>query len=257
VKPIHVQGVGLWTPTHPSATSWCEGDEVAEATQPEAALLRGPLRRRASPLTRMALDALGQATAGCEAPLSELPSVWGSAWGENETAVDLLGMMNTGEGKLSPTRFHNSVFNTAAGYASIAMENRAPSTTLCGGSEIAGTCLLEAACRLEAGEREILLVLLDEPEPPPFGPGGSLAPLALALLLSADVTGALAVLDGLRREVARPTPPPPRFEGLYIAGALPLVECLIRREDRRVGLEIAADEGAPSWSVDVTPVAHT
>lgn len=245
--------VGLWTPGHPDASSWIEGREVEEAKAPDAKLLSGVLRRRASPLTRMAVEALAQAMVGAEVDASEISSVWGSVSGESETSVALLAMMNAAEGKLSPTRFHNSVFNTAAGYASIALKNRAPSTTLCGGSELVATCLLEVGCRLESGEKEVVLVLLDEPQPEPFGPASGLAPLTLALRLAGDARGAIAALCELRIEACDPISTPARFDGLYIAGALPMLERMLRGQAGRVGLETGVAAGAPAWSVDVVP----
>ncbi len=62
----------------------------------------------------------------------------------------MLEMMNQGTGKLSPTRFHNSVYNTASGYVSIATGNRSPSTTLTGGADLVGCALAEALCQVEA-----------------------------------------------------------------------------------------------------------
>ena len=52
-------------------------------------------------------------------------------------------MMLRGEGKLSPTHFHNSIHNTASGYASIATGNGAPSTTLSGGAELVASSFLD------------------------------------------------------------------------------------------------------------------
>ena len=66
-------------------------------------------------------------------------------------------MMHEGEGKLSPTKFHNSVYNTASGYASIACGNHAPSSTISGGPEIVGIGLLEASGLLAEGARHVIV----------------------------------------------------------------------------------------------------
>src|SRR5262249_35016786 len=165
------------TPGFPDARSWCLGEADPAVLAPRGRLLEGPLHRRASALTRMAIDALEEAAraAGCD--LGHVPTVWASVHGEHEASVALLAMMHQGDGKLSPTRFHNCVYNTASGYASIAAGNRAPSTTLSGGRELVASALLEALCMLEAEAREVAVVLADEPLRPPFDPRGARAPL--------------------------------------------------------------------------------
>ena len=135
MRPLYVHGLGLWTRGYPGLVAWCAQQRDPSAEKPEAELLEGPLRRRAPPLTRMSVEVLRQATAQAGCDPSGVRSVWATAHGEHTPAIKLLEMMKRGEGKLSPTHFHNSVHNTASGYASIATENRAPSTTLTGGSE--------------------------------------------------------------------------------------------------------------------------
>jgi hypothetical protein len=253
VKTAYVHGLGLWTPGHAGAAAWCSGEPDAGATAPAAALLAGPLRRRASALTRMAVEALEQAAgeAGCD--LSRLASVWATAHGEHETAVEILAMMHRGEGKLSPTRFHNSVYNTASGYASIASGNRAVSTTVSGGAELVSTALLESLCLLEAGAEEVALVLADEPLLPPFDPNRARAPLALSFCLSSRRAGARAALSGLRRDAIAPVKRHERFGGLYVAAALPLLERVALGRPGTVALELEADAegGGRVWCIDV------
>ena len=123
MKPAYVRGLGLWTPGYADAAAWCRGEPDPTVEAPRAELLSGALRRRSSSLTRMAIEALQQATTGAGCDPANTPSIWATAHGEHATAVAMLEMMRSGEGKLSPTRFHNSVHNTARGYASIATRN--------------------------------------------------------------------------------------------------------------------------------------
>ena len=86
---------------------------------------------------------------------------------------------------VSPTRFHNSVHNAAAGYWSIATGARAPSTSLCAhqGSLAAG--LLEAVVQAAAEQSPVLLVAYDVPPPPPLAAVvPCTVPCGLALLLA-------------------------------------------------------------------------
>jgi hypothetical protein len=251
VKPAYVRGVGVWTPGYAGAAAWCRGEPDPEQTAPEAPLLAGPMRRRASPISRAAIEALGQAAREARCDLATLPSVWATAHGEHENAVAILAMMQRAEGKLSPTRFHNSVYNTASGYASIASANRSPSTTLAGGRDLAATALLEALCQLEAGAGEVALVLFDEPLLPPFDPRGALAPLALAFCLSSRPRGARAVLSNLRRDSLAAVKQNERFGDLYVSAGLPLLEHVVGGSPGTVALELEGSSRESVWCVDV------
>jgi len=246
-----VTGLGLWTPGHPSAAAWCAGVRCGDASAPEAALLEGPMRRRASGLTRSAAEALQQAALEAGSDLEELTSVWATAHGEHENAVAILGMMQRGEGKLSPTRFHNSVYNTASGYAAIAAGNRAASTTLTGGRELVASALLEALCQLEAGTPEVALVLFDEPLLPPFDPKQARATLAVALCLSARPARARAALSNLRRDAVAPVKRREPFGGMYVSAVLELAERIEGRRPGAVALELEDEEGGPVWCADL------
>lgn len=251
MKTAYVSGLGLWTPGHPTVLSWCRGEPSAEALAPAAALLSGALRRRASALTRMAVEALEQAAreAGCD--LARVPSVWATAHGEHEAAVEILSAMHRGEGKVSPTRFHNSVYNTASGYASIATGNRAGSTTLTGGPELVASALLEGFCLLEAGASEVALVLFDEPLLPPFPDNAARAPLALAFCLTSRAGGCRAALSGLRRDSVAPVKRHEHFGGLYVSAALPLLERIALGLPGCVALELEAGDEDAVWCVEV------
>jgi hypothetical protein len=251
VRPAFVRGLGLWTPGFRSAADWCEGKRDDAVRAPEASLLDGAVKRRASLVTRVAIEAFGQAARAGGADLARTASVWGTANGESTATVELLAMMGRGEGRLSPTRFHGSVHNTAAGCASIACGNERFSTTLSGGEELAGACLLEAMLLLDEGEAEVVLVLADETYAPPLGPDPPGAPLGLALHLAAEARGALARLSGLRFDAGGgPADPPDVFAGLAIAAALPLLELVHARGAATLALQRGP---APRWRVDVEP----
>jgi hypothetical protein len=253
VKPAYVRGIGLWTPGFADAEAWCAASRSDDASGPEAKLLDGAIRRRATGLTRMAIEVLQQAAARGRCDLETVPTVWASAHGEHETGVALLEMMHRDEGRLSPTRFHNSVYNTASGYASIASGNQAFSTTLSGGPELVGTALLEAFCLLHGGAREVIVVLADEPMLPPFEQPGVRTPLAAALCLAADPAGAAARLEAPRRDGSEGCAIRAEFGALYVSAVLPLVECIAAARSERVPLELDLGGKDPVWSTEVTP----
>ncbi len=252
MKPAYVRGIGLWTPGFADAEAWCAGTRSDDSSGPEAKLLDGAIRRRATSLTRMAIEALQQAAERGRCDLRTVPTIWASAHGEHETGVALLEMMHRDEGRLSPTRFHNSVYNTASGYASIASGNQAFSTTLSGGPELVGSALLEACCLLHGGAREVIVVLADEPMGPPFDHPGVRTPLAVAMCLAADPAGAAARIEVPRREGSQGCAPRPEFGALYLSAVLPLVECIAAARSGRVPLELDLGANDAVWSTEVT-----
>ncbi len=257
MKPAYLRGLGLWTPGYPGPEAWCRGEADPEASKPSAKLLEGALRRRASPLTRMSVEVFEQAANASTFDPTAVPTIWATAHGEHDTAIKLLKMMRRGEGKLSPTHFHNSVHNTPSGYASIAASNRSASTTLTGGPELVASSLLEAFCRLEAGAGEVVVVLADEPLQAPFDRQDMQAPLALAFCLSSESEGASIMLCGLRRGALPAVKPHERLGGLFVSAGLPLLEHAISRKPGTIALEIVSDGQAreSTWCLDLELMA--
>lgn len=247
----YVRGVGFWTPGFPNAVAWCSNQWSGDATRPEARMLDGALGRRATGLTRLAVESLQQAAAAAAVDLSDVPTVWASAHGEHENAVAILKALSVGDGRISPTKFHNSVYNTASGYASIAGTNREFSTTLSGGPDLVAMSLLEALCLLSAGASNVIVVMFDEPMLPPFDPRGAVAPLSVSFCVSRDPTAARARISGLRRDWATPVPRSSRYGGLYVSAAIPLLEATVLQQSVRVPLELQVGQAQPIWAIDV------
>jgi hypothetical protein len=254
VKPAYVRGLGLWTPGYADPAAWRCGNPDPTVEAPEAALLSGSLRRRSSSLTRMAIEALQQATTGASFDPANTPSIWATAHGEHAIALAMFEMMRSGEGKLSPTHFHNSVHNTASGYASIATRNCSPSTTLTGGDELVAAAFLEAFCCLDVADGDVVLVLADESLRPPFDGGGGGESLAVAFCLSTRPDGAAAVLSVLRRDDVPPLKHHECFGSLYVSAALPLLERIARRRPGNVALEFEREGTRSITCVDLALV---
>ena len=118
--------------------------------------------RRANDTARWALDAAGQAAAGVDAEeLGHLPTVFASAHGDGEVLARMLHDLAGAQVALSPTTFHNSVFNAPAGYWSIAARAPAASTTLCADEASFAAGMLEAAAQADATGGPVLLVAYD------------------------------------------------------------------------------------------------
>ena len=250
MKRTYVRGIGFWTTGYPNIKAWTEGRADSETEKPDANLLQGPLRRRATPLTRMSVEVMQQALEMGGGNIAETPSIWATAHGEHSTAIGLLGMMLKGEGKLSPTKFHNSVHNTPSGYASIAAQNRSPSTTLTGGTELVASALCEAGAMVSHLDREVVLVLADEPLMTPFDSPETARPLATSFLLSPNPSQALGAVSGLKRRSPSPVPPSDAFGRLHVSAALFLMEAITKGRTGTVPLQFAEPSDSELWSIE-------
>jgi hypothetical protein len=255
MRPVYVRGLGLWTPGRPDPEAWCRGETHPDADAPAAASLDGPIRRRATRQTRMAIEALYQAVKSAGFDPATTPTVWATAHGEHSTAIKLLKMMHRGSGRLSPTHFHNSVHNTPSGYASIAAHNQSLSTTVTGGREIVGAALLEAFAILETTAPEVVLVLSDEALQSPFERAGASTPLAVAFAIGREPDGALAAVSNLRRAAVAPSKPNEHHGRLFVSAALPLLERVVQRRPGSVALELEEERSDAVWCVDLELVA--
>ncbi len=250
MKPLHLGGIGLWTPGFASAAAFRAGTPDPAVETPRADLLPPALRRRATPLAAMVASAAAEAASQAGADLARLPIVFGSALGE-QSALTMLEEFRHGEGMPSPTRFHNSVHNGPVAYVSIATGNRRFSTTLAAGWETPAAALLEGAALLAQRGGEVLLVLGDQPPLPPFQFQDSFPPLAIAFHLSdARRSGTLAVLRGPRRAEGRTPRVPAPFAHHTLAGALALAAAVWDGAEGEVPLGPVGPRG---WAVEVVP----
>ena len=92
--------------------------------------------------------------------------------------------------EISPTRFHNSVHNAAAGYWTIGTGCLRPATAVSAHGATFAQGLLEALVQLATGEDAVLLVAYDTPAQGPLGTQArSEGLLGGALLLSREGVG--------------------------------------------------------------------
>jgi hypothetical protein len=213
---------------------------------PEPAALPPAERRRAGRVIRLALAVGAQAIAAGAADPRDLPTVFSSSSGDGENCHEICVALAHGERQLSPTRFHNSVHNAAAGYWSIAYRCPEASTALCAHDASFGAGLLEALAQLARSRAAVLLVSYDVDYPPPmrwrrpipdaFGIAlllaaddrpSAAAPLARVHLSFTDEPAAVmhdGDLEALRRQIPA-------------ARGLPLLEHLARGESGPVALD--------------------
>jgi hypothetical protein len=114
-----------------------------------------------------------------------IPSVFATSNGDGAVVHSILEALAADQ-PVSPTQFHNSVHNTAAGYWSIATASQQASTCLACHDFTAATALLMALTEIQTESRPVLLCVYDAPLPAPldarrptrgaFGAGLVLAP---------------------------------------------------------------------------------
>lgn len=102
-------------------------------------------------------------------PMDSCASVFASSGGDYPIIDQICRSLCEPERLVSPTQFHNSVHNSAAGYWSIATGSRHPSTSLSAYDDSFAAGLLEAVCLCQQEQLPTLLVVYDIVPPNPLG----------------------------------------------------------------------------------------
>jgi hypothetical protein len=240
MTPAHVVGLG----------SWSLGSDPTAASEPGCRLLTAALRRRASLLTQMLVEVVAQAGYAAAVDLGSVPTVFGTAYGEIQTLHDLLEMLQAGD-ELSPARFHNSVYNAASGYFSIAAGNRSFTTTVAAGADTVAMALLEAFCILQERREPVIVAFADEASTLPFLQKEGAGSLAAAICITPECP-AERCLGRLSPPRRGPVPVLPAIDPAFlsnpIAPALPLVRAL---QSGETGVVPVCREVGEGWLVEL------
>ena len=186
-------------------------EQWTSSISPACRRSRGVARTRRS---RLAIVAALQAVEHVSiAGRERLSTVFSSADGDTEVLAHLLAKLATSDIMLSPTLFHNSVFNAPAGYWSLGCKSQAASTTVCAGRASFAVGLCEASAQVLATGEAVLYIAYDMAFPEALKRlGRTTMAFACALLLEPTSDGAPGTLwhdRGLanaKLERARPTP---------------------------------------------------
>lgn len=247
-----IEGVGFVAPglpDWPTARAVLRGEQ---AIGNEAAVLLAPAilppaeRRRASRVVKLALTIGLEAAAHAGADVATLATVFAASGADGHNCHALCEQLAGDDRQISPTRFHNSVHNAAAGYWGIATQSRAPCQVLCAYDASFGAGLLDALGQVVVDRQPTLLIAYDSeyPEPlhskrplpdvagialllTPVASARSLAQIAVSLEDNAATTMADQALETLRTTV-------PALRGL------PLLDLLARGESGCVSLDYLA-----------------
>lgn len=251
---VYVAGIGLIAPGLPdwrSAAEMLTGRvpyAAAPAVLPLPSMLPAAERRRASRVVKVALATGGEAVAMAGQDAATLATVFAASGGDGHNCHALCEALASDDRRISPTRFHNSVHNAAAGYWGIATGAMAPCQVLCAYDASFAAGLLEAAVQVRTTGQPILLVAYDAEYPEPLQATRPIPDAAgVALVLTPNqAASSLACLD-IRLTGDEPTPmadggletlrraiPPLR--------ALPLLALLARREPGNAVIEYLGPE---------------
>ncbi len=165
------------------------------APRPQGTILPATERRRASPTVKLAVDVAQSAQQQSGMKAEDLAVVFASANGDTNTIHQICEALATPERMVSPTRFHNSVHNAAAGYWSIASGSMQPSSSLSAWNDTFAAGLIEAATQCLAEQVPVLLAVFDTPFPEPLfetTPGHQM--FGVALVLDTQPEGSLAAM---------------------------------------------------------------
>jgi hypothetical protein len=171
LPPLWLHGIGLIAPglDHwPQARAVLRGEAAwanAPTVLPPADRLPAAERRRASRVVRVAL-ALGLQALDGHDP-ADIATVFTASGADGHNCHALCEQLAGEDRAISPTRFHNSVHNAAAGYWGIATRSTAPSQVLCAHDASFGAGWLDALGQLQT-EEEVLLVAYDSEYPEPL-----------------------------------------------------------------------------------------
>ena len=228
-----IEGIGFWAdglPSWQAARDFVAGGApLADAPRkPSPQLLAANERRRAPETVAVALEvALAACNAAGRDPAS-LPSVFASTHGDLTITDYMCTTLADDPRAVSPTKFHNSVHNAAAGYWTIGSGCMHASTAISAYDASFAQGLVEAIAQLAEGADAVLLAGYDS---------ASAGPLAAVSVSSGLLGGALVLSRGegalrLRATLVDGTPPAAggplsrHMAGNAMAPMLPLFEAL-------------------------------
>lgn len=185
-----IEGIGFWAdglPSWPAARAFVADGRLPDAVarKPSPQLLAPNERRRAPESVAVALEVAQAACMAAGRDPASLPSVFASTHGDLAITDYMCATLAGDPRTISPTRFHNSVHNAAAGYWTIGSGCMQATTAISALQATFAQGLIEALAQLADGAEAVLLVAYDTAA---SGPLAAVSPsrglLGGALLLS-------------------------------------------------------------------------
>lgn len=193
MKPVFIESVGVAAPGlagWPQARAVLRGEQAYVAQELETYqpnLLPANERRRATPAVRLAFRVAEEAVTSSTIPAEDLAGVFATAEADTSILHRICTALAEDSRAVSPTDFHNSVHNAAAGYWSIAANAKLPSVTLAAHDATFIAGLIEACGLVHGDGYKVLLAVYDLRPPEPLFDSRPLACSAgVAFVLSAE-----------------------------------------------------------------------
>ncbi len=203
---IAIRGVGLLAP---GLIGWDTGRAVLAGVcpfqpgavpDPDAMMLPANERRRSSDCVRWAVQVAQEAMAQSGLDPRDLPTVFASSGGEMGVFDKLCRALAAPERAVSPTLFHQSVHNAAAGYWGIATAGQQSSTALSCYDDSFAAGLLEAITVVCVEQCPVLLVAYDLAVPTPLSQARRITTGFAVALVLAPSTDASSMVMRIRLE---------------------------------------------------------
>jgi len=243
-----VEGIGL---VGPGLAGWsasrallAQGPYSAAPTAiPMPDALPATERRRSGKTVRLALAAGLEAARMAGRDAGTLAAIFASSGGESENCHAICEALAGDDRLISPTRFHNSVHNAAAGYWGIATGAMAPSDAIGAFDASFAAGLLEALVRLASDPAHaVLLIAYDTPYPQPLAAARPIADsFGVALVLSGRAAPGAPRIEARIEQRAPDTLDDAPLEsvrmGIPAARSLPLLRALALDAPGEVALE--------------------
>jgi hypothetical protein len=261
---VALEGIGMYAA---GIADWADARDVlrgaralavAGPARPAPALLAPNERRRAPDCVLLALAVAEQACAMAGREPRALANGFSSAYGDLAINDYLCAVLARAPLELSPTRFHNSVHNAAAGYWTIASGCMQSSTALGAGRASFAAGLIEAATLAVSEAAPVLYVAFD------IAASGPLAdvipcnaPFAAAFVLAPECDGNAPRLRlSLHARAAAETAPLPAAlrvlrECNPAAASLPLLAALAQGEAAGFDFALHDDKDLPPSTLHV------
>jgi hypothetical protein len=245
-RTLYIEGIGFWATRLPgwdAARAILRGEAAPPATaqtRPAPAILPPAERRRAPDTVAASLEVAARACEMAKRDPKLMPSVFASTHGDLAISDNLCDTLAKTPTLVSPTKFHNSVHNAAAGYWTIATGCLKPYTSVSGYTFTFGEGLLEAASQALSEGDPVLYVAFDIEARGPVGtmqPSRGVFAGALVLLPEpSDRQLAKLVFDVISE--GKPTEARAAnaslVEGNAMSNGLPLFEALADGVERQV-----------------------
>lgn len=247
-----IDGVGLIAPGLPdwaAATAVLTGQAAyssAPSVLPAPAVLPPAERRRASRVVRIALASGLAALEHAGLDPSTVVTVFSASTADGHNCQALCETLASDDQRVSPTRFHNSLHNTPAGYWSIATGAMAASQSLCAHDASFAAGLLEALVQVRSSGAPITLIAYDAEYPAPLASARPIPDAGGIGLVLSPARGPRSLAQ-ITVELSEATPTPladPQLEALRLAipalRGLPLLALLAGRHAGDCTLEYLA-----------------